>query len=686
MRLSSLLLTAAPFAIAAALGLVAANKIVDVIEDNSELGIRRNLDDHGLTWAEVHADGLQVFLSGTAPSEAQRFNAIATAGGVVDAARVIDQMTVTDIDGLTAPRFSIEILRNDSGISLIGLVPAEMDRGQLVKNVQSIAGGASVSDLLQTADYATPEGWAESVDYGLQALRKLPRSKISVEAGAVEIRAMTDSADAKRDLERDLSRAAGHDLKLALDISAPRPVITPFTLRFLIEDGAARFDACSAEDEEARRRILAAAQKAGLGGDADCTIGLGVPSPRWAEAAELAIAALAELGAGSVTFADADITLLAAEGTDQARFDRVVGELENALPDLFALHSTLPQPKNDDTAGEAPEFVATLSPEGLVQLRGRLSDDLARAATDSYAKARFGSGAVHTAARLDDTLPDNWPMRVLAGLEALSHLSSGAVTVTPDMISVFGKTGEQEARAHIARLLAAKLGEGARFDIEVEYLEQLDPIAAIPTPEECEARIGAILETRKINFEPGSYTPDADSLAIIDDIAEILKECGEIRMEIGGHTDSQGRESMNQALSQARAQAVLNALRERRILTSSFRAKGYGETMPVADNGTEEGREANRRIEFKLIRPDAAEESETTLESAESPVEEGFSAETETEPPAAEETGGTADADAMEDGSGDTVDDPEENSSEGSGDAPVEDAAETGAKEGTANE
>jgi OOP family OmpA-OmpF porin len=108
----------------------------------------------------------------------------------------------------------------------------------------------------------------------------------------------------------------------------------------------------------------------------------------------------------------------------------------------------------------------------------------------------------------------------------------------------------------------------------------------------------------------------------MDDIAEILRDCGDIRIEIGGHTDSQGREEMNESLSQERAQAVLNELRARRVLTSSFTAKGYGESQPIADNDTEEGREANRRIEFRLLRPQPAEETPTTLESLEEPGEE----------------------------------------------------------------
>jgi OOP family OmpA-OmpF porin len=75
---------------------------------------------------------------------------------------------------------------------------------------------------------------------------------------------------------------------------------------------------------------------------------------------------------------------------------------------------------------------------------------------------------------------------------------------------------------------------------------------------------------------------------------------------------------MNLSLSQSRANAVLNALMSRRILTTGLTAKGYGETVPIADNSTEEGREANRRIEFTLIRPKpTAPETPTALEQQE---------------------------------------------------------------------
>ncbi len=86
-------------------------------------------------------------------------------------------------------------------------------------------------------------------------------------------------------------------------------------------------------------------------------------------------------------------------------------------------------------------------------------------------------------------------------------------------------------------------------------------------------------------------------------------------MEIAGHTDSQGGEQSNLALSQARAEAVLLGLQGRRVLVGALTAKGYGETRPIADNATEAGREANRRIEFTLL-SDAATTAALAAEGA----------------------------------------------------------------------
>jgi OOP family OmpA-OmpF porin len=619
MRLSSVFILFCAFASAAVLSVGAAWVAAGAVEESSERAIRTELDRDALTWADVDTNGLLVFLIGTAPTEAARFQALSAAGRVVDSARVIDQIDIVDSDGIAPPRFSIEILRTDSGVSMIGLLPADVDRDKLVADISRAVPDAPLSDLLEVADYPIPEGWEDAMDYAVSVLRVLDRSKISIEAGHVAIRGAVKDEDTRRLVEADLARRAGSDLRLGLEITAPRPVISPFTLRFIKDSDGARFDACAAPTEEDRSEILKAASAAGLEGKIDCRLGLGTPTNDWGTAAAMGIQAVDRLGGGSITFADADVAVFALEGTDQSLFDTVVGELETGLPDVFVVNATLPKPPEDAPEG-TPEFTATRSPEGDVQLRGRINSEIARQTADSFARAAFGSSTVRMTARVDETLPADWSNRVLAGLEALSRLSNGVVVVTPDALSISGNTGNQNASSDIAGLLADKLGESEGFEIDVAYQEKLDPLLGIPTPEECEAQIVEIIGDRKITFEPGSATLDTATRDIMDEIAELLQLCGDIPLVIAGHTDSQGRETMNLQLSQDRAQAVVNALRDRRVLTSSYEVRGYGEEQPIATNDTEAGREANRRIEFKLRRPEPVPETETTLESVEESV------------------------------------------------------------------
>ncbi len=587
------------FVSASVLAALAAWASALAIEARTTQAVTSRLMDQGITWAAVDADGLQLQITGTAPNEAARFRAVNIAGSVIDAARVRDLLDVTPVKGIEAPRFSVEMLRNDDGIQLIGLLPAGEEVERLKSEAEPLSPDAGVSDMLETADYPAPEGWDAAFDYGIAALRLLPRSKVSVAAGRVVITAIADSASEQRRLEGELARSRPEGVSVTIDITAPRPVLTPFTLRFVLDEQGARFDACSADTDRARDRILAAAAQAGMQGKTTCIVGLGVPSPSWAEAAGAGIAAVRELGAATITFSDADVSLIAADTVPQADFDRVLGELQTALPEVFSLNATLERKSTAAAAGPA-EFTALLSSEGRVELRGRVTDALLRDAATSFAKARFGADNVYNATRLDDGLPDGWPVRVLAGLESLGELVSGKLVVRDDLVTVEGITGSQTARGRISQVLSDKLGQGERFRVSVVYDEDLDPLAALPTPQECADQVRAVVSQRKITFPPGSAEIDRPTGATMDALATILTECPDLTMEIAGYTDSQGSEEGNRALSQARAEAVLLALQGRGTDVADMDAKGYGEVDPIADNGTEAGREANRRIEFVL--------------------------------------------------------------------------------------
>ncbi|MEL6550481.1 MAG: OmpA family protein [Pseudomonadota bacterium] len=623
MRLSTIVPLIVAFGGAAAGALIAASASVGALERSSARGVDFQLRVEGHDWANVQADGLQVVISGEAPSEAERFKALSVAGGIVDAARIIDDMSVTDTDAVVAPRFTVEILRNDAGISLIGLIPTETDRDAVLARIARVADGKDVTDLLETADYATPARWPEALDYGLDALAELPRSKISVSADRVEITAAADSETDRARLEAELSRAAPDAVTAAVRISAPRPVITPFTLRFLIDEDGARFDSCSADTDGALDTILTAAVEAGFQEKSNCRLGLGTPTTRWGEAAAAGIAAVNALGAGSVTFNDMQVSLVATMDTDEAVFDTVAADLEAALPDLFSLTAVLPEPVVTTEAGP-PGFAATKSPEGQVQMRGHVGDALAVTAVQTYGKSRFGADQSYLAAEPHPDLPQGWSLRVLAGLSALSELDYGSLEVTAESVSVRGDTGNPDARARVAQTLSEELGEGEDFAIAVVYREELDPMASIPTPEECLADIIEITTAKKLTFEPGSTDLDAESLETIGAVVAVLSGCPEFEIVVEGHTDSQGREEMNLALSQQRAEAVVTAIRGKRLAWPGIYPQGFGEAEPIASNDTEEGREANRRIEFRMVSLDegapAAEDGgadETTAQEGE---------------------------------------------------------------------
>ncbi len=599
-----ILLMAVIFLLAAALSVAAATFAVRGIEHVVARDANATLEAEGLDWAQVSTDGLLLTVSGEAPSEAIRFRALSAVSAVVSAERVIDDISVAASMDIAAPRFSMEVLRNGLDVSLIGLVPAATDRNEIVTRIESIDPEISVVDMLETASHDVPHGWEQALSYGLTALSLVPTAKISISADQVEVTGLARSERERDGLRDQLTRDRPRGLITSIDISAPRPVIAPFTLRFVIDAEGARFDACSADTSDARAAILRAGRGAGASGTLECTIGLGSPTPRWQAGAVEAIGALGALAAGTLTMADTDITLIVPNSVAADDFDEAVGALENRLPDIFSLQATRlpPEAENDTPAEEdAREFIASRTAEGVVQLRGRLVDERLRDAVRTLAQAEFGVPAVQMQARVDPDLPEGWPVRALVAVEALAALEHGSVHVRPDRLDVRGVTGNAGASDLISRRVVEKLGRDAVFNLDIRYDEQFDPVAMQPTPGRCERWIIEVLEERQITFEPGSASVVSDSARVLDQIAEILIECGRLEMEVAGHTDSQGSLETNMRLSQQRADAVVAGLMSRGALVGDFESKGYGPEFPIADNSTAAGREANRRIEFRLI-------------------------------------------------------------------------------------
>lgn len=105
-----------------------------------------------------------------------------------------------------------------------------------------------------------------------------------------------------------------------------------------------------------------------------------------------------------------------------------------------------------------------------------------------------------------------------------------------------------------------------------------------------------------IHFDTGKASLRSDSYKELNELVELLKLKPKLEIEIAGHTDDVGDDAANEKLSIARSNSVRAYLLKKGIQASRIISKGYGESQPVADNTTKEGRQLNRRIEVRILK------------------------------------------------------------------------------------
>jgi outer membrane protein OmpA-like peptidoglycan-associated protein len=119
-----------------------------------------------------------------------------------------------------------------------------------------------------------------------------------------------------------------------------------------------------------------------------------------------------------------------------------------------------------------------------------------------------------------------------------------------------------------------------------------------PDASTIQAEINKILISKKIEFATGRDVILPVSTPVLDEVLKVLNQAPDLTLRIEGHTDDQGNAVKNRALSQARAQAVVNWFGQHGIAAARMKAAGYGPDKPIAENSTPDGRAKNRRVEI----------------------------------------------------------------------------------------
>jgi outer membrane protein OmpA-like peptidoglycan-associated protein len=264
--------------------------------------------------------------------------------------------------------------------------------------------------------------------------------------------------------------------------------------------------------------------------------------------------------------ADSTVKTIDAAGkviTDPTKHELVVDAMVLATPTVHRY-----------AAGESPPVISGSWPEGDAK-------DLA--VTINAKTAKLGQDA-----SLTSDGKGNW------SLALTEKLPPGSYEVSAIATDKHGRLAADQTRFEV-------IIKKAEMATPSATLAATPPAPATPPPSiDCATGLFQALRDRPLHFDRDRSAVTPAAAATIKDLAAIVATCPAEKFEVGGHTDNIGSELYNQALSERRAVAVAHALGEAGVDANRLSAVGYGETVPLADNGSDEGRVRNRRIEIKI--------------------------------------------------------------------------------------
>ena len=186
-----------------------------------------------------------------------------------------------------------------------------------------------------------------------------------------------------------------------------------------------------------------------------------------------------------------------------------------------------------------------------------------------------------------------WNELISTIVKGLKSLDASSVHIVDDEVQVSGKIKTQKEKNVFTATL--KNFENSPYKINTHIVSMDRPLIV------CQDKFNKLLFEQKIKFASNKSDIALESRKILKKLSFISSLCPQANMIIVGYTDSLGNDEKNKKLSFERAQAVVSRLFQEGVELKRMTALGEGESKPIADNKTEEGRAKNRRIEFKVI-------------------------------------------------------------------------------------
>jgi OmpA-OmpF porin, OOP family len=307
---------------------------------------------------------------------------------------------------------------------------------------------------------------------------------------------------------------------------------------------------------------------------------------RFDNVALLLLDQIAKLKEGKITLSDNKVTL-SGMARDLGGREAIVAALKN-LPEGYSVAA-------NDVKAPPYIFQAYKDPVAVtLTLTGYVPDNNVHAALVAAAGRKFFSEKVVDNLKASIGAPAGFAAAVVPALGALSRLSTGTLVVTDREVKLSGDALYEAAATQIRAGLGKDFPQGWQFKPEIPVKPAAAPVDATV----CQQLFSDLLGKARIRFDSGKADIAADSAGLLDRLIETALRCPNANIEVAGHTDADGEEAANQALSEKRAQAVADYLVKAGLPANRFTPVGYGSTQPIAGNDTEQGKAQNRRIDF----------------------------------------------------------------------------------------
>jgi OOP family OmpA-OmpF porin len=412
----------------------------------------------------------------------------------------------------------------------------------------------------------------------------LDKTKIAVAGRDVAFSADAFSEDGRRSAVASVDAVPG--VRLVNDDTRLVPEARPFV--WSAERDVVRVTLGGSAPLPAIKGRLLDAARASLGGvEVADRMGLARGAPaRFDAAALLLIDQIGKLKDGKITISDTQVSL-SGMARDLGGREAIAAALKN-LPEGFSVGAN---------EIKAPPYIFQAYKDPVAQtltLTGYVPDNPVHAALVAAAGRKFFSEKIVDNLKASVGAPASFANVVIPALGALSRLSTGTLVVSDREVKLSGDALYEASAGQIRAGLTRDLPRNWQAKPEISVKPAAAPVDATV----CQQLFSDLLAKGKIRFESGRAIIDPDSAGLLDRLIETALRCPNANVEIAGHTDADGDEAFNRALSEKRAQAVADYLVRAGLPADRFKAMGYGSLQPVAGNDTDEGKAQNRRIEF----------------------------------------------------------------------------------------